>query len=192
MVVRLSIGMILAAAVLDDDAAAVLAGYLEGLGHLLRAGQSDGDAAPVVGVVRLHHHGVSDPLGGRYGIVGCLHEPLLGNRQAEIAEYPVGLLLVGGQLDGYVGRAARDGGLNALLISSMAELNQTGVVQPDPGDLPLLRRSHQRHGAGAECPPLGEADELITLGGKIEPPRRSLPRAIERGGSLGSQLPGQK
>jgi hypothetical protein len=48
------------------------------------------------------------------------------------------------------------------------ELDQTLIVEPDPGNPPLLCRPHQRHGAGPQCAPLGKPDELIPLGGKVE------------------------
>src|SRR6476661_5805571 len=50
----------------------------------------------------------------------------------------------------------------------MAELDQTLLVEPDPRDPALLRRAHQRHGAGTQRAPLGEPDELVPLGGEVE------------------------
>ena len=64
--------------------------------------------------------------------------------------------------------AAGDGGLNPLLKPSVPELNQALLVEPDPGNPPLLRCPHQRHGAGPQGSPLGKPDELVPLGGKVE------------------------
>ena len=129
----------------------------------------DRDAAAVIGVVRLHHHRIADPLGGRHRVLRGLHQPLLRHRQAQVAEDAVGLFLVGGQLDGDVRGAAGDGRLDPLLIPPVPELDQALVVEPDPGNPPLLRRPHQRHGAGAERAPLGEPDELVPLLREVEP-----------------------
>ena len=136
--------------------------------HLLRRAQVDRDAAAVVGVERLDHHRVPDPLRRRHRVVRGLHQPLAGDRKAEMGEEPVGLFLVGGQLDGDVRGAAGDGGLDPLLVSAVAELDQALVVEADPGNPPLLGGAHERHRAGAERPPLGKADELVALAGEIE------------------------
>ena len=63
---------------LDDDAPAVLPGDVEGGAHLLGGREVDRDAAAVVGVERLHHHRVADPLRRGHRVVGALHQPLRG------------------------------------------------------------------------------------------------------------------
>ncbi len=66
-------------------------------------------------------------------------------------------------------RAAGHGGLDPLLVSPMAELDQALIVEPDPGNPPLLGGPDQRHRAGAERSALGKPDELVALCGKVEP-----------------------
>ena len=168
---------------LHDDAPAVLPGDVERGAHLVGVGEVDRDPPSVVGVERLHHHRVADPLGGLDRVFRGLHQPLLRHRQAEVAEDAVGLFLVGGQLDGDVRGAAGDGCLDPLLVAAVAELDQALVVEPDPGNPPLLRRPHQRHGAGAERAPLGKPDELVPLGRKVEPLRHR---------ALGPELAGEQ
>jgi hypothetical protein len=167
---------------LDDDAAAVLAGHLEGPADLLLGRDVDGDSPPVVGVERLHHHRIADPLRRRDRVVLPLHQPLTRHRQPQVGQDPIGLLLVGGELDRDVRGAAGDGRLHPLLVTSVAQLDQALLVEPDPGDPPLLRRAHQRHGARAQRPALGEADELVPLGGEVE-----VRRHRARGPELGRQ-----
>jgi hypothetical protein len=84
---------------LHDHAAAVFPGNVECRAHLIGGGEMNRDASSVVGVERLHHHGEPDSVRCRDRIIGVLHQALLGNRQTEIAQQPVGLLLIGGQLD---------------------------------------------------------------------------------------------
>jgi hypothetical protein len=152
----------------DDDAAAMLPGDLEGLGYLCRVREPDGYAAPVVGIVRLHDHRVPDHFRGGHRVLSRLHQALLGNRKAQVAKDPVGLLLIRSQLHGYVRSPARNRGLDPLLIPAVAELDQACLVEADPGDLPLLGSPYQGHGAGPERPPLSEPYELVTLRGKIK------------------------
>ena len=153
---------------LDDDAAAVLPGDVERGAHLLRGGEVHRDASTVIRVVRLHHHRVPDLLRRGHGVVGVLHQALARHRQSQVGQDPVGLFLIGCELDRDVGGAAGDGGLNPLLEPAVPELNQALFVEPDPGDPPLLRGPHQRHGARSQRATLGKPDELVPLGGKIE------------------------
>ncbi len=168
---------------LDDDAPAVLARHLERRPHLLFGREVDRDAAAVVGVEWLYHHRVPDPVRRRDRVVLALHQPLARHGQAEVGEDAVGLLLVGGQLDRDVRRAARDRGLDPLLESAVAELDQALLVEPDPGDPPVLGRPHERHGARPERAPLGEPDELVALGGEVE---------VAGDGALGPKVRGQE
>ena len=153
---------------LDDDASAVLPRDGERPANLVGAGDVDGDPAAVVAVERLHHHGVADLLRRLHRVLLPLHQALSRHREAEFCEDAVGLLLVRGQLDGDVRGAAGDGGLHPLLVTSVAELDEALLVEPDPGDLPLLRRPHQRHGARPQVAALRVADELVPLGREVE------------------------
>ena len=153
---------------LDQHRAAVLAGDGEGRLDLLGLGQPDADAAAVVAVERLDHDRVADPPGRADGILGVVDHALLGHRQAEIAEQPAGLLLVGGQLDRDVRRAAGDGRLDALLEAAMAELDQALAVEPQPGNVALLGGSHQRGRARAQRLALREADEPVAAAREVE------------------------
>ena len=165
---------------LNDDAPAVLPRQREPVAHLLLGGQMDRDSPAVVSVVRLHHHRVADPLRRGDGVVLPLHQPLAGNRQAEVGQQAIGLFLVGGELHRDVRRAGGDGGLDPLLEASVPELDQALLVEPDPGNPPLFRRPHQRHGAGPQRAALGKADELVPLRREVES-RRNRPLGPERG-----------
>ena len=93
---------------------------------------------------------------------------LLGHGQAEVAQEPDGLLLVRGELDRDVRRRAGDRGLDALLEAPVAELDQALAVQPQPGDVALLGRGHQRGRARAQRLALGEADEAVAAALEVE------------------------
>jgi hypothetical protein len=73
----------------------------------------------------------------------------------------VRFFLVTGDLDGDMRRLARDGSLDALLVSAVPELDQRVLVQPQPGNLALFGRLDQRGRAGTQFLALGEADELV-------------------------------
>ena len=146
---------------LDDHRARVLARHRETVGHLRVGAEADGDAAAVVAVVGLGDHREADALRGAHRLGLALHQLLLGHRQAEAGEDLVGLLLVAGELDRDVRRAAGDGGLDALLVLAVPELHQRLVVETQPRDAARLGGAHQRVGRGTERAPLREADELI-------------------------------
>src|SRR5918994_4865411 len=92
-----------------DDAAAMLPCDIEGGAYLLGGGEVNRDSASVIRIEGLDHHGVADSFGGGNGIVRVLHQPLLGDRKAQVTQDAVGLLFVGGQLDGDVASSAGDG-----------------------------------------------------------------------------------
>ena len=149
---------------LDDHAAAVLLRHRERGANLRGIGQVDRDPAPVVGVVRLHHDRVADLGGGPNRIFFPSDERLLGYRQSQPSEDLVGLLLVGGQLDGDVRSAAGDRRLNSLLILAVSELDQTLRIEPDPGNPAFLGGVDQRGSAGSQIPSLSKLDEGLQLG----------------------------
>ena len=135
------------------------------------------DAAAVIGVERLDHHRKADAPRGRGGLLGVVDHALLGHGQAEIAQQLDGLLLVGGELDRDVRRLAGDRGLDALLEAAVAELDQALAVEPQPGDVALLGRRHQRRRAGAQRLALGEADEPVAAALEVEIARSRRPGA---------------
>ncbi len=153
---------------LHDHAAAVLPRDLERPPDVVRRSDVDRDPPAVIRVEGLHHDRIADPLRRGHRIVGALHQPLPRDREAEVGEDTVGLLLVGGELDRDVRGAAGDGRLDPLLEPAVPELDHALLVEPDPRDLPLLGRPDQRHRTGPERPPLREPDELVPLGGKVE------------------------
>ena len=92
--------------------------------HFLITGQADGNAAPVVAVVRLGDDRKADTLRGAHRLRFALHQLLLRHRQPESGKDLVGLLLVTGELDGDMRGAPGDGRLDALLVLAVAELHQ--------------------------------------------------------------------
>ena len=155
--------------VLDDDAARVLARLLERGAHLVAVLQIERDAAAVVGVERLHDD--RDSRGARRRVAAAsavAHDALARHRQAEVAEDAVGLLLVGGDLDGDVARLGGDRGLDALLVLAVTELHEAVVVEAHPRDVARLGGAHERARRRAELAALREVDELDELVCEVE------------------------
>ena len=146
--------------VLDDHAAGVLAGLLEGGAHLVSGLQIERDAATVVRVERLDDDRIPEALGSGGGGLGGAHHALARHGQAELAEDAVRLLLVGGDLDRDVARLRGDGGLDALLVLAVTELHEAVVVEAHPGDVAGLGGADERAGGGPELTALREVDEL--------------------------------
>jgi hypothetical protein len=95
---------------LDDDGVGVLWAFSKAARDGLGGGEVDGDAAAVVGVEGLDDDGVAEALGGDGRPRGVADHLLARHGEAEVAEDPVGLLLVGGDLDGDVAGLGGDGG----------------------------------------------------------------------------------
>ena len=133
----------------------------EALRHFFIGGQPDGDAAAVIAVIRLGHHGKPDALRGAHRLPFALHQFLFGHRQPERRQNLVGFLLVAGQLHRDVRRAAGHRRLDALLELAMTQLHQRLIIEPQPGDAVPLGGAHQRGGRGSQRAALREADELI-------------------------------
>ena len=146
---------------LDDDGARMLLGALEAGRDLGIAREPDGNAAAVVAVVGLGHDRIPEPVGGAHGLALALHQFLPRHGQAERREDAVRLFLVARELDGDVGRAAGDRRLDALLVPAMPELDQGLVIEPQPRDVPLLGRVHQRGGGRSERAALRKADVFV-------------------------------
>ena len=153
---------------LDQDGPAVLAGRDERRLDLVLVHQPDGDTAAMVGVERLDHDRKADAARGRGRFLGVVDHALLGHRQAEIAQEADGLLLVRGELDRDVRRGTGDRGLDPLLEASVAELDQALAVEPQPGDVALFGRRHQRGRARTQGLALGEADEPVAAALEVE------------------------
>jgi hypothetical protein len=167
--------------VLDDDGARVLLGLLErgsdGLGGL----EVDRDAAAMVGVERLDDDGVPEALGGGHGPFGGADDLLARDRQAEVPEDLVGLLLVGGDADGDVAGLGGDRRLDPLLVAPVAELHQRLIIEADPGNVALLGGAHERAGRGPELAALGEGDQVVEALAEVEVGRDLRARAGEDG-----------
>src|SRR6185369_13119961 len=106
--------------------------------------------------------------GGTDSIFFAGDERLLGYRQSQASEDLVGLLLVGGQLNGNMRSATGDRRLNSLLIFAVSELDQALRIEPDPGNATFLGGVHQRGGAGTEVSPLRELDERFQFGLEVK------------------------
>ena len=145
---------------LDDDAAAVFCGGLEALAYLVGGRQPDADAAAVVAVEGLGHDRGAQAFSRTNGTVGTANQFLLRHRQAAVGQDLVGLFLVLRELHRDVAGAAGDGGLDALLVLAVAQLDQALFVQPQPGDVAVLGGLHQRGCRRPERAPLGIADEV--------------------------------
>ena len=106
--------------------------------------------------------------------------PAAAYRQAEIAEDPVGLFLVGRDLHRDMVRLAGDRRLDALLVLAVPELDQAVVVEPQPRDVTLVGRPHQRRRARPQRAALGGLNELVALQGEHEGLARRFPRRLRR------------
>ena len=153
---------------LDEDGAGVLAGLVEGDGDVGGAADAERHAAAVVGVEGLQDQRIAEPVGGAHRLLRRADHALARHRQAQVAEDLVGLLLVRRDLDGDVARLRGDGGLDALLVTAVAELHQAAVVQAQPGDAARLGGADQRAGRRAELPALGEGDEVVEMRLEVE------------------------
>ncbi len=102
----------------------MLARLGKALGHFLRAGQANGNAAPVVAVVRLGDYWKPESARGGLRAFHALHQFLARHRQAERAQDLVGFFLVAGQFHGNVRGLAGHRSLDALLEAAMPELHQ--------------------------------------------------------------------
>ena len=161
----------------NDHAARVLLRLGEPRGDLVRIGERDGHTTPMISVVRLGDHGKSHPLGGRHCALGSLDQLLLRHRQSQARKDAVGLLLVARKLHGHVRCATGYGGLDALLVAAIAQLDQTLVIETKPWDASLLGGMHDARRTRAQCTALRIANESITAGdevkGVVEVARRS-------------------
>ena len=153
---------------LDDDRAAAFARVIEGRAHLIVVRQADRDALAVVGVERLCDHGVADLVRRAHGLRRVVDQLLARNRQPQVAEDAVGLLLVGSQLHRDVPGLAGDRGLDALLVATEAQLHQAVAVEAQAGHVPRARRAHQRGGARTQRASLCVLDEAVALLREVE------------------------
>ena len=128
---------------LDDHRTRVLVRRCESAAHRFLTGNSDGDAAAVVAVVRLGDDEPAEPARGAHGFGRRLHEFLARHRQPERAEDLVGFFLVARQLDRDVRRLAGHGRLDALLILAVAKLHQRLVVHAQPRNPALFGGVHE-------------------------------------------------
>ena len=155
---------------LDQNAAptGALQGRSERRCDLVAVDQVDRHPAAMIGVQRLDHHRVSDPVGRAHRLTLRSDHPLLRHRQPQVAQKVVRILLVTGNLDPDVRRLAGDRGLDPLLEPAMAELHERVIVQAQPGDLALFGGLYQRRGARPELLALRESDEFVPFSRKIE------------------------
>ena len=130
---------------LDQNAPglAPLPGLAEGCLHMIVFCQVDGDAPPVIGIQRLHHHRIANPVGPLHRFLLAVDQSLNRDRQPETAQKLVRLFLVAGDLNGDVPGFIRDCRLNPALILPMTKLDKTVIIQPDERDVPLSRRFYQ-------------------------------------------------
>ena len=92
-------------------------------GDLIGIHQANGNAAPVIAVVRLGHHRIPKPFGCGHRAFGGAHQTLLRHRQAMRRQNLVGLFLVARQLHRDITGAPGDGGLHPLLAFAVTQLN---------------------------------------------------------------------
>ena len=113
----------------------------------------DRDAAAVVAVERLDHHRDSRCARAAAHRVVLASAPARwrGTGRPRSARIRLVSSLSRGELDRDVRRAAGDRRLDPLLVPAVAELDQALLVEPDPGDVALLGRAHQRRGARARA-----------------------------------------
>ena len=72
-----------------------------------------------------------------------IDQPLLRHRQAEIDQQVVRVVLGAGDFNGDVRRFAGDGGLDALLESAVAKLDQRILIQTQVRNIALFGRCYQ-------------------------------------------------
>ena len=161
---------------LDDHGTARLARLAECLAHMRAVFQIERNTAAVIAVVGFHHDRKAELLRRERCLFLGVDQSLLWNRQAEISENAIGLLLVGSDLDRDVARLARDRRLDAALIARVPELNQALMIEADDRDVALFRRAHQRRRARPQRAALREADEVVALCFEVEVGRHRLGR----------------
>ena len=163
----------------DDQAAVVAAGDVglhdhpaatrlllrhgEGLADVLGVLQVEADTSAVVAVERLDDDGVADPLGDDHRLLHRADGLLLRDRKAGGTEQPCGEVLVGGDVDGDRAGGRRHRGPDALLVDTLAELDEGVLVQPDPGDVTRDGLVEDRLRGRAERGALGPDDERLEL-----------------------------
>ncbi len=153
---------------LDDHAGAFFDGDLEGVGDVGVAGEVDRDAAAVVAVDGLDHHGEADGVRRIDGVLGVADVELLRDGETEVGEEPAAELLVGGDLDGGVRGLAGQCRFDALLVLALADLDQAGVVHAHPGDVAGLGGADESEGGRAEGAAAGEMVEVGDGFGDVE------------------------
>ncbi len=146
---------------LHDHRARVLARGFKAFAHFVVGGQVDADAAAVVAVVGLGNHSATQLARGAHRAAVVDHQLLARHRQPQQGEDLVGLLLVTGELHRYMRGAAGHRGLDALLETAMAQLDQRPLVEAQPGDAALLGRAHQCSGGRTQRAALRVQDELV-------------------------------
>src|SRR5689334_8771549 len=104
----------------------------------------------MIPIVWLGDDGISNALGRGDRALCRLNESLLRYRKSESRENAVRFFLVARELHGNVRRAPRDRRLDALLMTAVAELDETLRVQAKPGYVALLRRMYNARGAGTK------------------------------------------
>jgi hypothetical protein len=142
-------------------------GGLEGGGDTVLVRDVDGDAPAVIAVEWLDDDGVTDAFGRPDRLVHVVDDALLRHGQAEIAEDPVGEILVRRDFDGDVGGLRGQGRLDPLLVFTLADLDQAGVVKAVDRNVAGLSRSHQFHGRGPQRTPVGIVQEVIDVGVEV-------------------------
>jgi hypothetical protein len=117
----------------------------------------------VVGVERLDDDGVAEALGGLRRRVGVAHERWRGTGRPSVAEDAVGLLLVRTRSRPRCGGSGGDGGLDALLVAAVAELDERLVVEADPRDVAASAARTSDAVEGPSWRRCAKRDQLVEL-----------------------------
>ncbi len=144
-----------------DHARAFLLGDQEGFLGLLVAHHVHNDAAAMVAVDRLDHHRIADHRGDLGAVLRVADVFLFRHRQAQILQQPGAEFLVGRDLDRDVRGLAGQRRLDPLLVLALADLDQAGIVQPDPGDVARFGGMDQRQRRRSQRPARGEIHEVV-------------------------------
>ena len=126
---------------LHDDPAAtgLVLGDLEGPGQRSIVAQVQANAAAVVAVERLDHHGKADPVGHLDRAVQCAYRLGRGDREAGGSEQLERHLLVAGDVDRQRARLRRHRRPDPLGVDALPELHEGAGVQPHPRNVARRR-----------------------------------------------------
>jgi hypothetical protein len=147
--------------VLDDDSGRNLARRGPGGFDCRGVVERPRDPPAVTRIDRLEDHGIPDVLCGVERIHEGAHHFAARHRQANVAEHPLGVVLVLGDLDRDRARMVGEGRLYSPQVATEAELDEGPGVQPSYRDAAAAGLLHNRGRRGSEPDILVELVEVL-------------------------------